>query len=229
MKANPKYIFALSFLLALGLFSCKKDEGPETVTDVDGNVYKTVKIGDQIWMAENLRVTHYKDGSPIPYVSDNTIWSGLNTPAYCWYNNDEASNKNTYGALYNWFTVNAKGADNIPKLAPEGWHIPSDAEWQILADYLGNSDGGQLKETGSLYWNLPNTGATNKFAFGGRGGGFRAENGIYSNIKNYADFWTSTEESSQYSIYWDLSFDNAVLGNGAWYKQMGYSVRCIKD
>jgi len=115
--------------------SCKKKDNnnptPSTVTDIDGNVYHIVAIGTQVWMAENLKTTKYNDGTFIPLVTDSTAWGNLSTPGYCWYNNDAATYKNTYGALYNWFTV------NTGKLSPKGWHIPSDTEWETLITYLG--------------------------------------------------------------------------------------------
>src|SRR5271157_74086 len=110
-----------------------------TVTDIDGNVYHTINIGTQEWLAENLRTTRYSDGSPIPLVTDSLTWGKLITPGYCWYNNDSATFGRTYGALYNWHAVNTK------KLAPKGWHVPSDSEWTILINFLGGEDvaGGQ--------------------------------------------------------------------------------------
>ena len=101
---------------------------PPNVTDINGNVYHTVMIGNQVWMVENLKTTKYKDGTAIPNVTDNNAWSALSTPAYCWYNNDAATYKSTYGALYNWYAV------NTGKLAPAGWHVATDAEWTKLAE-----------------------------------------------------------------------------------------------
>ncbi|MGB4293792.1 MAG: FISUMP domain-containing protein, partial [Bacteroidales bacterium] len=99
------------------------------MNDVDGNRYKVIMIGNQLWMAENLRTTKYNDGTPIPLVTDNTAWSNLTSPGYCWYDNN-STNKDTYGALYNWYTV------NTGKLCPSGWHVPSDDEWTIMQNYL---------------------------------------------------------------------------------------------
>jgi len=125
------------------------------VSDIDGNYYKTIQIGSQIWMAENLKTTRYNDGSNIPLVTDNTAWSNLTTPGYCWYNNDAATYKNVYGALYNWYAV------NTGKLCPSGWHVPSEYEWTLLVNYLGGvyAAGGKLKETGTTHWYSPNAGA----------------------------------------------------------------------
>ncbi len=115
--------FVLIFPLAL--------KAQTTVTDIDGNVYRTVKIGTQVWMAENLKTTKYRNGDPIANVTNGASWKALTTGAYCWYNND-AENKVTYGGLYNWFVV----ADSR-KIAPTGWHVPTDAEWTVLTDFLG--------------------------------------------------------------------------------------------
>ena len=143
-----------------------------TVMDVDGNVYPTVKIGNQVWMAENLRTTHFNDGTIIPQVTDNAEWSNLLTPGYCFYNNDSAAYSATYGAFYNWYTVETNN------LCPDGWYVPSDEEWKQLEIYLGMSEadadqatwrgqgiGGKLKESGTRHWRYPNTGATNETGF----------------------------------------------------------------
>lgn len=130
------YPLVIIGLLLMITSSCKKKEDSiplemGTVTDVEGNVYKTVKIGNQWWMAENLKTTRYSDGTKIPHVPDSLMWINLTTPAYCCYHNDAITYKNTYGALYNWFTI------NTGKLAPKGWHIPTDVEWTALINNLG--------------------------------------------------------------------------------------------
>ena len=131
-----------------------------SMTDKDGNIYKTILIGTQTWMVENLKTTKYNDGTSIPFVSEPTSWSNLSTPACCWQQNDPAR-KVTYGVLYNWYTI------NTGKLCPKTWHVPSDSEWTALTDYLGgeNVAGGKLKESGFKHWYSPNTGATNEVAF----------------------------------------------------------------
>jgi uncharacterized protein (TIGR02145 family) len=133
----------------------------DAITDADGNYYNIVTIGTQTWMAENLETTKYNDGNNIPNISDNVAWSNLTTPGYCWYNNDDSTYKNLYGALYNWYTVN-RG-----KLCPIGWHVPTDAEWTTLTTYLGGESvaGGRLKETGTMHWVSPNVGAINETGF----------------------------------------------------------------
>ena len=140
------------------------------ITDIDQNKYQTVAIGDQIWMAENLKVTRYNDGVLIPNVTDNNVWIQLNTSSFSWYNND-SGNKTPYGALYNWFAV-----DN-DKLCPEGWHVPDKTEWVTLFTYLGGPEiaGGKLKEAGTLHW-LYNYGSTNESGFTAMPGGSRSYN-----------------------------------------------------
>jgi uncharacterized protein (TIGR02145 family) len=203
-------------LIELGLF---------TVTDVDGNIYNTVKIGDQAWITENLKTTKYNDGTDIPLVTDNSAWNNLSTPGYCWYSNDEATYGETYGALYNWFAV------NTGKLCPEGWHVPSDAEWTTLSDYLGGAGvaGGKLKETGFTHWFHPNTGATNETGFTGLPAGGRYGNGVFNALTFSTRFSCSTE--SQISFYWFYSLGNetANLGRAIQPKKFGNSVRCMKD
>jgi len=148
-----------------------------TVTDIDGNVYKTVKIGDQWWMAENLKVRHYRNGDPIPHEINNVEWIMLTTGAYCYYDND-SSHAADYGALYNWYTVS-----DFRNIAPEGWHVPTDEEWKELemalgisqeyadsTEWRGTNEGGKLKETGTTHWNSPNEGATNESGFTARAG-----------------------------------------------------------
>jgi uncharacterized protein (TIGR02145 family) len=129
------------------------------VTDIDGNVYSTVTIGTQVWMAEDLKTTHYTDGTPIPYVTDNPEIVNLKSGAYCWFNNEE-SNKTIYGAVYNWYAT----AD---KLCPVGWHVSTYSDWATLIDYCGGWElaGGKLKEAGAIHWDAPNTGATNETGF----------------------------------------------------------------
>ena len=195
------------------------------VTDYDGNVYPIVSIGTQIWMAKNLKTTKYNDGTAIPLITDGTEWSNLTTHGYCWYNNDEASYKNTYGALYNWHTV------NTGKLCLTGWHVPTDSEWTILETYLGGSSvaGGKMKETGTAHWVSPNTGATNESGFTALPGGARYQGGDFYDLGYDGYWWTSTEASSLDSwnryVYWTST---SVVDREE-RKVIGYSVRCVKD
>jgi uncharacterized protein (TIGR02145 family) len=196
-----------------------------TVTDIDGNVYQTVTIGTQVWMAENLKVTHYRNGDPVPNVTDGGTWSGLSTGAYCNYNND-TGNVATYGRLYNWY-----GVADSRNIAPAGWHVASDAEWQTLVDYLGGSAvaGGKLKEVGTTHWNPPNTGATNESGFSALPGGYRSSNGYFYDMGSYAYFWSSTESYSYYAWYRYLYYDYSQVSRHYDYKRYGFSVRCVRD
>ncbi len=199
-----KIFHSIVFSLLVFIISCKLDStSTKTVTDIDGNVYEIVTIGNQVWMAENLKVTHYRNGEPLPNVTDNIEWRNLDTGAYCNYNNDVAYVA-TYGRLYNWFAVN-----DSRNIAPAGWHVPSDAEWQTLDDYLGsdtNDAGCKLKETGTSHWRSPNEGATNESRFSALPGGARKSLfGTFDYIGIYAFFWTSTEAPLSVSArYWAL-------------------------
>lgn len=197
----------------------------ETVTDIDGNIYQTVTIGNQVWMKENLKTTKYNDGTPIPLVSDNTNWSNLASPAYCWLNNDESSFKNIYGALYNWYVVNSG------KLAPTGWHIPSDVEWTTLKDFLGGGSiaGGKLKEVGTIHWFSPNTGADNTSGFSALPGGSRDAFAVFYGPGTTGAWWTATENASISAYCQVIYYNGMTIGRGQNHKRYGMSIRCIKD
>ena len=196
-----------------------------TVTDIDGNVYQTVKIGNQWWMAENLKVTRYNNGDAIPNVTDNTQWSNLTTGAYCNYDND-INNVAVYGRLYNWYA-----AEDSRNIAPVGWHVPSDTEWQTLVDYLGGSSvaGGKMKEAGTAHWLSPNTGATNTSGFTALPAGYRSNNGSFSNMSNYGYWWSATEYSTAYAWYRLLSYLYSQVDRYYGNKRYGFSIRCIRD
>jgi uncharacterized protein (TIGR02145 family) len=198
-----------------------------TVTDVDGNVYKTVKIGTQWWMAENLKTTRYNDGTSVPLVEDYQSWVDLfnsSGPGFCWFNN-AVSYKDTYGALYNWHAV------NTGKLAPAGWHVPTDAEWTILTTFLGGKDiaGGKMKEVGLTHWSDPNTGATNASGFTALGGGWRHSNATYQEFGIGTYFWTSSAANTGDAWNFYLRFENAGIIRADWFKEYGFSVRCVKN
>jgi uncharacterized protein (TIGR02145 family) len=237
-----KYHYILLLVTVFQFFSCSenstepKDEG--TVTDIDKNVYKTVKIGDQWWMAENLKVTHYRNGDVIPTVTDDSTWTVLTEGAYCAYGNDNG-NVDTYGLLYNWYTV-----DDSRRIAPEGWHVPSDEEWKQLEMYLGLSqneanstgmrgtdEGGKLKMEGTEYWNNPNIGANNSIGFSALPGGYRTSDGRFDSKGQFAFFWTSIQPDSNTSWYRVLYYNSSDIrrfsNNNL--RGCGYSVRCVKD
>lgn len=196
----------------------------DTVTDIDGNVYMTIKIGNQVWMAENLRVTHYNDGSPIPYSSDKQAWGKKFEAGYCIY---DSSYFRVGGALYNWFAV------TNDKLAPKGWHVPSDEEWKILINYLGGEQiaGGKLKYTGTTQWQSPNTGATNECKFYALPGGFRTSNGNYAHIGYQGYWWTKNKDDDTFVFarYRKMSNDHTRVERSMGEVNNGFSVRCIKD
>ncbi len=195
-------------------------------TDFDGNNYATVTIGTQTWMVEDLKVTHYRNGEEIPNVTDNAAWTTLTNGAYCWYNNDIA-NKTPYGALYNWFTV--ADARNI---APTGWHVPTDAEYTILTDYLGGTSiaGGKMKETGTTHWSSPNTGATNESGFTALPSGSRNNSdGLFTYLENYGGWWSSTPNDASNSWYHYAGSLNANCYRRSWFNQLGLAIRLVKD
>jgi uncharacterized protein (TIGR02145 family) len=195
-----------------------------SISDNDGNTYKTLNIGSQVWMSENLKATKYKNGTDIPLVTDNTAWSTLTTPGYCWYGNNEAAYKATYGALYNWYTV------NTGNLCPAGWHVPTDSEFTTLTTYLGGESvaGGKLKETGTTHWTSPNTGATNETGFTALPGGGRFSNGTFDYIGNYGYWWSDTENATDLAWYRSLLFNFRTVGRNPHDKEVGFSVRCLK-
>ncbi len=210
-----------------------------TVTDASGNTYPTVTIGTQVWMSENLRTTKYRDGSNIPVVTDNTQWANnwnngnpLSQPMMCWYNNDQATyTANKFGALYNWYAINPATNGN-KNVCPTGWHVPTDAEWTTLTTFLGGESvaGGKMKSLGTQYWLGPNTNATNSSGWSGLPGGNRNDGGTFSDIGNYGDWWSSTENNtyfawSRYLYYYNGVVDRYDFAN----KTGGFSVRCVRD
>lgn len=196
----------------------------ESLTDVDGNVYATVQIGPQVWMADPLATSSYSDGTAIPLVSDATEWSNLTTPGYCFYDNDEASYGASYGALYNWYAVNAGN------LCPDGWRIPTADDWSILESYIGGSaNGGKLKETGTLHWESPNTGATNETGFTALPGGYRLSAGGFVNMGRWGHWWTPSEYDETFAWYRYLSYNESILYTARFNKKVGFSIRCIQE
>ena len=204
------------------------ESGVGTITDSDGNVYHTVTIGTQIWMVENLKTTKYRNGESLKYIPDDTEWSNQSTSgAYCWFQND-ITKKSTYGALYNWYAV----AD-LRSIAPVGWHIPSNADWIKLIDYLGGEwvAGDKLKEAGISHWDSPNAGATNETGFTALPGGYRNYHlGFgYGYIGTVGNWWTSSENDIDSGWYRKMDNVNSNVQSGPYGKKGGLSVRCIKD
>jgi uncharacterized protein (TIGR02145 family) len=209
-----------------------------SVIDADGNAYGTIEIGDQIWMIENLKTTKYSDGTSIPLVTDFSDWAALSTPAYSWYNNDRSTNKETYGAIYNWFTV------STDKLCPAGWHVPSDGEWKTLEMYLGMSQ----VEANNTAWRGTNEGSKlagraeiwssgslkSDSEFGSSGfnalpGGQRQYNEDFRVIGDNAYWWSATEVTTDRAYARTVSYDTTTVYRYHSTKKNGNSVRCIKD
>jgi uncharacterized protein (TIGR02145 family) len=220
--ANKSYIAALK----------QQTEAPEDnltannnykLKDIDGNSYTTIKIGNQFWMAENLKATKFNDGTDIPLVNYGKSWSNLISPGYCWFNNDVTGYKAIYGALYNGYTV------STGKLCPVGWHVPAASEWTILINYCGeNVAGGKLKEINLQYWMGPNEGATNETGFKALPSGCRGNLGMFMDRRLRGHWWSSTEVDD---TIWDssMSYSHSTVDGGTDRKQSGLSVRCVKD
>jgi uncharacterized protein (TIGR02145 family) len=185
----------------------------------------TIQIGTQQWMGKNLAVAFYRNGEPIPEVTDPTAWAALTTGAWCYYNNDPIQGAK-YGKLYNWYAVNDPRG-----LAPQGWHIPSDAEWTTLGTTLGGNSvaGGKMKEPGTFNWYPPNTGADNSSGWAGLPGGIRFNNGTFTNIGSNGIWWSSTELNTSDAWFRTLGYDYGFLFRGGTNKPDGFSVRCLRD
>ncbi len=203
---------------------------PASVTDVNGNSYQTILVGSQCWMRENLKTENYRNGNPIPTSLTNLEWQTTIAGAFAAYDNS-ASNKSTYGLLYNWHAV-----VDSRSICPDGWHIPSDDEWTTLTDELGEFfvSGGKMKSTGNLsagtgLWQAPNTDATNSSGFSGHPGGFKALSGGYNLIGYNGYWWSSSHAFSTNAWIRELSYSFGSTTRSSGSKQIGYSVRCLKD
>jgi len=187
---------------------------------------KEVIIGKQIWMTENLNVSTFRNGDPITHIKTNVEWekAGVSEqPAWCYFDNDP-TNWEKYGKLYNWYALNDPRG-----LAPEGWHIPSDAEWTQLADYLGEEDNAAVKMKSKNGWKDHGNG-TNESRFTGLPGGYRSENGTFSNFSSGGYWWSSTEDDKGNAWYRYIGYQDGALHRGYYYKEgIGFSVRCLRD
>ena len=240
ISGTPTSSGTANFAIALGGQTCAITMNVEDVaqtigkpgpniTDAESNSYKTVYIGTQQWMAENLKVTKYNDGTAIPNITDNTQWQNNTTGAWAYFNNDAANNAK-YGKLYNWYTV-SKTSNGNKNVCPTGWHVPTDAEWTVLTDYLGGESvaGGKMKEVGTSNWNYPNTDATNASLFTGLPGGNRSGNGGYYGVGYDGYWWSSTEDSTGSAWTRGLFSGSGVAASYNDVKADGLSVRCLRD
>lgn len=223
----------LSMIVLLFSISCEQDtESPDStntssfgeLTDQAGNVYKTVVIGTQTWMAENLKITRYNDGTNIPLLTDNNQWRFNNTPSYSFYAHDSAQYA-PLGTIYNWHVVNTQ------KLCPTGWHVPSKQEWTTLVDYLGGSAiaGGKLKMKDPSNWNSPNAGATNESGFSAISAGAREFLGTFGENGMFAYWWSSSEYTENNATCCHISASSAMAYIDDNFKSSGLYVRCVKD
>ena len=185
------------------------------------NYGQTVTIGTQVWMTENLDVATYRNGDVIPEVQDPNAWAKLTTGAWCYYDND-ASNGTKYGKLYNWYAVHDPRG-----LAPNGYHIPTDAEWTKLTDYLGGESGAGIKMKSTSGWKQ-NDNATNSSGFSGLPGGGRQANGVFYFKDFFGSWWSSTESDETFVLLRKL-YNDSGLGRFIEDKKFGFSVRCMKD
>jgi uncharacterized protein (TIGR02145 family) len=201
----------------------------QTVIDIDGNVYDTIHIGTQVWTRPNLKVTHYRNGDVIPYVSGDGDWCNLTTGAYCNYNNDSA-NGAEYGRLYNWYAV-----QDPRNVAPVGWHVPTFEDWDTLQIFLGYDlvAGGKLKEMGTVHWMSPNVGASDEYDFTALPGGQRTDSMygcVFSEIYQQGYWWSSSEMDTVYPWGVNISYNSEGMTNwAASTRKAGFSIRLISD
>ena len=244
----PNLLDSATQILCMPLFMGDiTTQDDNTVTDIDGNVYATIQIGDQNWMKENLKTTRYADGTAIPLVTGNTQWNelGYTDKAYCWYDNS-TTNRDIYGALYTWSAAtNGLTSDLNPSgiqgACPYGWHLPSDAEWKQLENFLGmdmseldmkdayrgTNEGGKLKEAGTTHWDSGNNG-TNESGFTALPGGYRNNSDfLYKGTKVY--FLNASEEGASWTIHRELTTGSGTIGRYGELKNRGMSIRCVKD
>jgi uncharacterized protein (TIGR02145 family) len=238
------YSFITVGLVFILTNSCKKDDNDNpiptaTCKDIDGNEYSTVTIGTQVWMRENLKVTKYRNGDAIPNVTDMTEWKNLTTGAYCNYDNNPA-NADIYGTYYNWYAV-----IDSRNIAPTGWHVPTDAEWKTLADYLLNNGYGYEGSGGDVGksmasnsgWNTDPTPGTvgndqasnNSSNFSALPGGERGLDGDFADMGKVGMWWSATEKDATEAWLYLLVSDNKFLNPDFYQKVYGISIRCVKD
>ena len=225
---------SIVIILVIALPSCEKDENNEepadpingTVQDIEGNVYPTVKIGNQWWMAENLNTTKFRSGEDIPNVAGAGEWATTGEAACCASANDP-ENAEVYGRLYNWHAA----ADGR-KICPSGWHIPGDSDWTTLIEFLGGNEvaGSKLKQTGTVLWSAPNSDATNESGFTAIPGGVRNGNtGDFAGMGINSSWWSATQQNAENGFAWNVTSVNGFVAHYGVDKNTGMAVRCVKD
>jgi uncharacterized protein (TIGR02145 family) len=231
MPYSPKD--KLKYTASSGIYSLIRADVPDrdkaisfnflTSADGDSNIYKTVKIGSQIWFAENLKTTKYNDGTPIPFVPGYEEWAALTTDGYCWYNYAEYARENNYGALYNKYAV------LTGKLCPQGWHVPKESEWFELINYLGGEvvTGGKIKDAGEGQWYSPNTGATNESGFSAVPSGNRRFYGSWDYGGNGAFWWSISDEDPSSAWAWAVEYNSASIYKYTYDDKASFTVRCV--
>ncbi len=252
-----KIVLTASLCVFFGLSSCKKDNQKSSsntsnpvvstndinftstgtalgkigsgISDVEGNQYKTVVIGTQEWMAENLKTTKYNDGSKITNITEAVKWGDDTLGAWCYYNND-ATNNTKYGKLYNWYAVSPtkNGGKNV---CPTGWHLPTADEWNVLTEYLGGDTiaGNKMKEVGTTSWKITNNKITNASLFTGLPGGVRNNEGNFFEFGTMGTWWTSDEYFTGFAFYNTMQITDSQLTSLFIFEKNGLSVRCLKD
>jgi len=243
IRMKYKVLLIIGLLLLPLVVNCAKNStgadsntilDTNTITDADGNVYTTVCIGTQIWTGENLRTTRYNDGTSIPLAADSSLWRFRTTPAYCWYDNETSLNpRNSYGGLYNWFAV------KTGKLAPSGWHVSTNADWDTLIAFLGGDSvaGGKLKEYGYYHWyswNNENVWASDEYGFTALPGGCRDSWGKFYNRSSRGYWWAASMNDTEYCYAIDCSSGAVYRGKSSSIADDdeacdGFSVRLVKD
>ena len=225
IEEHPKSRFIDSAKLMIEKLDPLKDDD-NAAMDKDCNHYKTVKIGTQNWMAENLRTTRFNDGTAIPVETDNEKWSKLNTPSLGWYNNKEGENKYLHGGLYNWYAIETN------KLCPKGWHVPTEKEWSVLIKFLGGNENAvvKMKSNEGGYWKENNEKSTSASGFTGLPDGLRDATGAFSNLGEYGAWWIAADsENPEFSSSIGLSSKALNIEKNVQKKNTGISVRCIED
>jgi uncharacterized protein (TIGR02145 family) len=220
-----KYLIALSGVILFTLSGCEKgNDTPDPVADIDGNIYETIMLGNQVWMAENLRTTRLNDGSEIRLITKNQEWYNNSAPAFSWYNNDSSMFKVPYGALYNGYVAANE------KICPAGWRVPDKDDWKQLIQSFGDTidAGGRLKVEGSQ-WHFPNMGGDNSSGFTALPAGMRYFEGTYSSLSYFTAYWSTTGPDTTSLSFMSLSYLDAKATFGVKSKRHGFSIRCIRD